>query len=153
MSIPLTIELVPRPLWRKSLKQLLPRQRWDALRRQVYRQYHHQCQACGATDTIMYCHEIWAYDDDQHVQRPEDLSALCELCHHCTHLGYAEKEARAGKLDMEALIRHLCRVTGFSPEDFDVLREAAFEQWAYRSEFTWTQDFGAWAGLLGPGEQ
>jgi hypothetical protein len=148
MSIPLTIELIPKPLWGKSLKHLLSQEEWNRLRRRVYRTCRYQCQACGATDTMMYCHEVWAYDEEQHIQRLSALLSLCELCHHIKHLGYAEKAARTGRVDMEALITHFCLVTGHNRADFEMLREVAFEQWAYRSTLDWTQDFGTWADLV-----
>ncbi|MBV9282315.1 MAG: HNH endonuclease [Chloroflexi bacterium] len=148
MTFHLSIELVPRPLWGKSLKQLLPRERWDTLRRQVYRTHRYRCQGCGATDITMYCHEVWRYDDEAHVQHLVDLVALCFLCHECIHLGHASVLAAAGKLDLEAVAAHFCRVNGYSRDDYAALREAAFELWANRSQREWTQDFGRWADLV-----
>ena len=146
-ELKLTIELVPEPLHYRSLKDLIPRKEWDKLRKPVYARYNYQCTICEAGGR-MNCHEVWDYDDVNHVQRLMDLIPLCNMCHHCKHLGYAEilGSRRPGFID--TVIEHFCRVNGVSREVFLEARGAAYRQYWERNKHTWTQDFGEYSGLV-----
>src|SRR5712691_2581439 len=93
----LTIELVPQPLWGINLHK--SRAAWDKLRKQVYAQYNYRCDICQAENVTLYCHEIWQYDDTVHIQKLNGFIALCNMCHHCKHIGHAKILAADGKLD------------------------------------------------------
>jgi 5-methylcytosine-specific restriction endonuclease McrA len=79
-TLKLTVELVPRPAWGRSLAKLLPRQEWDRIRKEVYERNNRRCTICGNGGRIT-CHEIWDYDDVNHTQRLVGFSALCGSCH------------------------------------------------------------------------
>lgn len=145
----LTIELVPRPLWYLSLYNLLPRKEWDRLRNQVYAQYDYHCGICGV-DGRMNCHEIWEYDDVNHIQRLAGLIALCNMCNHCKHILLSGTLARQGKLDLKAVVVHFCRVNRISMSEFIPIRRSALKQWNERSKHEWTQDFGEYSSLIVP---
>ena len=85
-----------------GIRGFSPAKRRDlhALRRQIYAQYHSCCGICQARGRLS-CHEIWHYDDDQHVQTLQGFIALCEWCHHMKHLGLAGVLAGEGKLDYD----------------------------------------------------
>jgi hypothetical protein len=74
----LTIELVPAPLWGKSLKRFLPAAQWDIIRRSAYREAGYHCSICG-TQGRMNAHEQWVYDDEAAVSRLTGISAICDL--------------------------------------------------------------------------
>jgi hypothetical protein len=59
----LTIELVPEPCWHNNLRSLLPKEKWDELRRKVYQDNKNQCGICGRSGKIE-AHELWVYDDE-----------------------------------------------------------------------------------------
>jgi hypothetical protein len=138
----LTIELVPATAWGANLRDVLTRAGWDQLRRTVYARFGQRCAICGAGGR-QHCHEVWQYDDAQHIQRLEGCLALCALCHHVKHLGHAGILARAGKLDMARVIAHFCAVNGCDRATFAAHRDAAFAQWHERSRYEWTTDLGA----------
>ncbi len=146
-ELKLTIELVPRPLWGRDLAKLMPRKEWDKLREQVYAQYNHLCGICGAGGR-MICHEIWHYDDENHVQHLAGFIALCGMCNSCKHMGRSGNLARQGKLDFGAVVDHFCSVNGITRAVFRKIRMAAFDQWSERSKHEWTQDFGEYSGLI-----
>ncbi len=149
-ELKLTIELVPQPLWNRSLYRFLPRKEWKKLREKVLAQYNYHCGICGAGG-VMICHEIWSYDDTNYIQRLTGLIALCTMCNDCKHMGIAGRLAARGLLDIVAVADHFCRVNNISYEEFMPIRSAAFEQWRERSKHEWEQDFGEYAGLIGNG--
>lgn len=96
VSIKLTFETVPGPLHGRSLRNLLPSDVWDIIRRKCYRLAGWKCEICGdngknqGRDWPVECHEKWAYDDVNLVQRLAGFIALCPRCHLCKHPGYAD---------------------------------------------------------------
>src|SRR6266567_619210 len=83
----LIIELVPSTCWFNNLRTRIPRGAWDKLRKKVYAEYNHRCALCQAENVRLNCHEIWQYDDTLYIQQLEGFMALCEMCHHCKHMG------------------------------------------------------------------
>ena len=110
MDLRLTIELVPSSAWGNNLRDLMAKEAWDTMRRQVYKQYKYHCGICNAGNTTMYCHEIWQYDDETWTQKLTGFIALCKMCHHCKHLGHANILAQKGELDYEQVVQHFIRV-------------------------------------------
>lgn len=143
----LMVELVPRPCWYNNMRKVMSRSVWDALRKQVYGDYHHQCGICQARGRL-HCHEIWHYDDDQHIQTLQGFIALCQWCHHVKHLGLAEILAREGKLDYTRVIAHFLTVNGCTLKDFEEHRRQAFVQWRARNRHEWRTDLGTSASLV-----
>lgn len=82
----LTVELIPSTSWFTNVRSHLPTGEWDLVRRAVYRRARYRCEVCGGRgggpdgpNHPVECHEVWAYDDEHHVQRLERLVALCPL--------------------------------------------------------------------------
>lgn len=93
--IKLTFETIPGSLHGRSLKNLLPSNVWDIIRRKCYQAAGYKCEICGGTGIDqgrrwpVECHEKWEYDDIGLVQRLVGFIALCPRCHLCKHPGYA----------------------------------------------------------------
>ena|SRR5690242_20982732 len=145
MDLRLTIELVPSTAWGHNLRDLLTREQWDTLRRLTYSHYGYRCGVCHASNTTLYCHEQWEYDDTTHLQKLVGLVALCKMCHHCKHLGHAGILASRGELDFEQMIAHFLRVNGCSRDDYDAHSRQAWATWQERSTYEWTTDIGKYA--------
>jgi hypothetical protein len=140
----LRIELVPESCWYSNLRDVLPTEAWDRIRRHVYAACGWRCAICGARGPL-HCHEVWSYDDAARIQRLEGCLALCEDCHRVKHLGYAGILASEGRLDFERLVAHFLRVNRCDRATFEQHRAAAFVEWEERSRHVWTTDFGfAW---------
>ena len=86
----LTVELVPSTVWFSSLYRLMSRETWNSIRDGIIRENGRKCQICGETAGIMNLHEIWEYDDVNHVQKLEGFILLCKMCHHVKHIGLLE---------------------------------------------------------------
>lgn len=90
----------------------------------------------------MNLHEIWKYDDKNHIQTLDGFILLCKMCHHVKHIGLAGILANEGKLDYDKVIEHFCKVNNCSKRDFERHEKDAFETWRRRSKHQWKQDFG-----------
>jgi len=137
----LTIELIPSTCWGSNLREALSKSEWDDLRHQTYNEYSHKCGICGASGRLN-CHELWKWDDGEHRQILGGLIALCDLCHHVKHIGFAEVLAGEGKLDINDVISHFCLVNRCARSDFRQHYDAALSIYEKRSQHEWTTDFG-----------
>jgi hypothetical protein len=143
----LTIELVPESLWYINPRNAMGQAKWDKLRKEVYVQYGHVCAVCTRPGRLN-CHEIWAYDDVNHVQSLQGFIALCDMCHHCKHIGYAGILASEGKLDFEKVIHHFMAVNDCTREVYEQAHTDAFTLWRERNKFTWSSNWGPYAQLM-----
>ena len=147
-SLKLTIELVPSPCWQSNLRTSMTRAHWDNLRKSAYAKYNYRCGICQANNVQLNCHEIWHYDDANHIQKLAGFIALCPMCHHCKHIGHAGILASQGKLDLEQVIEHFMQVNQCSRDVYITHRNAAFDVWRERNRFEWTTDLGTYAHLI-----
>jgi len=138
----LEIELVPSTVWYSSLYRLLPKEIWNNIRNEIIKKNGRKCQICGETEGIMNLHEIWKYDDINHIQKLEGFILLCVMCHHIKHIGLAGILASEGKLDYNKIIEHFCIVNKCTEKEFEEHSVKAFDIWRKRSKYEWKQDFG-----------
>ncbi len=143
----LEIELVPSATWWDNLRKKIPKKKWDELRRKVYVEYRHKCGICGSKGRLS-CHELWSYDDKNHIQRLVGFIALCDLCHHVKHIGLAGILASRGQLDYDAVVKHFMEVNHCDRETFEKRKEEAFTEWRERSKHEWHLDLGDYRWIL-----
>ena len=143
----LKIELVPQTSWYSNLRSNISTSDWDKLRKQVYSQYQNVCGICGSQGRLD-CHENWEYDDKKHVQKLRGFIALCDICHHVKHIGYAGILAQQGKLDFEKVIDHFMKVNNCDKTTFKAFHEEAFAQWRERSLHQWKVDLGDYKTIV-----
>lgn len=138
---PLHIELVPTTSWGDNLRSRLSKADWDRVRKHTYRRANYRCEICGGAgfqqgyNWPVECHEVWGYDDDQHVQTLVRLIALCPRCHLVKHIGRAQQ---VGKFD-EAM-GQLRAVNGWDVDSAKAHIREAFRVWQERSRHQWTLD-------------
>jgi len=129
----LTVELVPKPLWGKNLRSILPPARWAELRCHCLDVANHRCAGCGAPGN--HCHEVWEYDDIMFVQRLRTLACLCSRCHDVVHLGHAQLEGRG-----EQAFRTLMAVNEWDSFQANEHIKWAAGKWRWRNKHRWSQD-------------
>ena len=147
-ALRLTVELVPKTSWFDNLRSVLPRSVWDKRRKRTYAEYGYRCGICGAEGRLN-CHEIWEYDDENHIQRLSGFVSLCDLCHHVKHIGLAGILASEGKLDYESVVNHYMKVNGCDRKTFERHVDQAFAQWEDRSKHEWSVDLGEYQDMVG----
>jgi hypothetical protein len=137
MTMPLTVELVPKGQWGANLRSVLPKADWDRLRKAQYKKAGYVCEVCGGKGPRhpVECHEIWYYDDETNTQRLDGLVALCPTCHAVKHLGRTFAIGQGTRA-----LNHLMRVNEWNQTDAEYYVEAVFEKWSQRSQHTWTLD-------------
>ena len=104
---------VPDSCWYSNLRTILPKKAWDILRKQAYAKANGRCMICGRPAKRLEAHELWSYDEQNCVQRLEDIGALCHDCHSVIHIGRTQLVG-----DEERAIKHFCRVNGCSYSDY-----------------------------------
>lgn len=144
MSLKLTIELVPSTSWYSSLCQLLPKHIWDKIRFATYKESGYMCVVCGYKG-MLNCHEVWRYDDEQHIQFLDGFVALCRYCHLVKHIGFASDTGKGGIARKHFMIVNKC-----SLDFYESYVGHAFDVWEKRSCFTWIIDFREYADLIKP---
>lgn len=132
----LAIELIPASTWGDNLRSMLPKATWNVIRREVYLRARHQCQVCGkhwGPGQVIECHEVWHYDDDNHIQRLMGLEALCSLCHGVKHFGNPA-------IDVKDKLIHLMAVNDWDMNKAQLYIQQQFDQMFERSCFEWEID-------------
>ena len=109
----------------------------------------HKCAICGAEGQLN-CHEIWEYDDKNHIQKLKGFVALCFNCHMIKHIGMAGIKARKGLLDMDKLIEHFMKVNNVDRKTYGKHREQSRQLWKERSQHEWKTDLAEWSNLVTP---
>lgn len=138
---PLTIELVPKTAWYTNVRSNVSKEEWDRIRKKSYQNAGYVCEICGDTGLNqnhkhpVECHEIWQYDDLNHVQKLTGLISLCPNCHTVKHPGLAQMK---GKL--ETVIRQLQKVNSMTFEEAAEYLQESFLKWIDRSQHEWTLD-------------
>ncbi len=150
-NLKLTIELVPSTSWYENMRKVMSQRDWDILRKKTYADYGHKCGICEATGRLN-CHELWEFDDQKQVQTLKGFVALCDLCHHVKHIGFAGILAREGKLNMDDVEEHFCQVNGRDYPDYVNHSEKAWKLWGKRSKHDWKIELGEYASLV-PGAE
>jgi 5-methylcytosine-specific restriction endonuclease McrA len=133
----LTIELVPKTCWYTNVRSNVSKAEWERLKRLVSTRAGHVCEICGGRGGKwpVECHEVFAYDDERHVQKLVRLIALCPACHEVKHIGLSSARGKSA-----AARAHLSQVNQWSKEDAELYIEACFEIWYRRSCHEWELD-------------
>ena len=133
----LTIELVPQTAWFSNIRSMVTKENWDILRRATYKNANYRCEVCGGigSEHPVECHEIWQYDDNNHIQKLMGLTALCPSCHEVKHIGLASVRGR-----QDIAKKHLVKVNSWSKEQVDKYVDEQFEKWQQRSKHEWKID-------------
>jgi hypothetical protein len=95
----LRIEVLPKTCWNSNLRTKLKKSDWDKIRKNVYAKEEMRCHICEIQCDTLDAHEVWEFDEINHIQRLVEIIGVCKLCHNVIHYGRAqkvgyEKEAR-----------------------------------------------------------
>lgn len=139
----LSIELIPVNLWNQNVRQFLSREKWDTIRRAVYKAANNVCEICGGVGPKhpVECHEKWEYDDVNCTQTLVGFVALCPTCHGAKHLGYViATEKNSGVDDFIRVVDKLKEVNSWTDERTALYILEQFEQWETRNQKEWSCD-------------
>jgi len=137
----LEMELVPKPLWRKTVAKLLPRYRWSGIRNERICEKGERCEICNSSGPVQL-HEVWRYDDERYIQRLDGFILLCIKCHSVKHWVRTNLIASRGQVDLQELRDHFCRVNQCGPEVLKEHEKESLAKWRERSRHKWIQNLG-----------
>lgn len=137
----LTIELVPSTSWCVNLRSIISDRDWDMLRKQAYRNNKHKCEICNGSGLKqgfshpVECHEIWDYDDLNHIQTLIGLISLCPLCHKAKHYG---RTIVTNDRSLEVVNHHIRYINDMSIQELNEYIHDQFKIHRERSSHLWT---------------
>lgn len=133
----LTVELVPQTCWFSNVRDHVNKKTWDTLRKATYKKAEYLCEICGGRGDQwpVECHEIWDYDDKNHIQILKGLIALCPKCHEVKHIGLTGLRGK----EKEAKI-HLAQVNAWNDEETEIYLKKVWRIWHKRSQQEWKLD-------------
>ena len=79
--------MVPDGCWYVNLRSHLSKSDWEKLKAYARKKSNGKCAICGKSGTILDTHEVWSYDEENAVQKLEDVIAICKDCHSVIHIG------------------------------------------------------------------
>ena len=138
----LNFQLVPDGCWQVNLGSALPKEAWGRLRRAAYARAGGRCSICGAGGRLE-AHEVWSYDDKKHIQKLEDIVAVCPACHAVIHIGRTALLGREGQAQA-----HFMAVNGCTQSEYHAALGEANRIHAERSRHEWVTDISKLKDLL-----
>jgi 5-methylcytosine-specific restriction endonuclease McrA len=93
----LSIEMIPKTCWFKNLRKSLKQSDWDKIRKEVYAKENMNCHICKAKFSRLEAHEVWEFDEKNHIQKLVNIIGVCSDCHNVIHFGLSQIQGRAEK--------------------------------------------------------
>ena len=140
----LSIELTPDSVWGVTLANILPRGKWDRIRKHIYNEYDHKCGVCGLGDSLE-AHEIWAFDDKEHILKLTGFTTLCYTCHKVKHIDHWE---RVDLVEFDNLAEYFCKVNECNTVDFLAYYKKERLLQDVRSQYKWAVHFGEYEHVV-----
>ena len=109
----LEFELVPDGCWYNNLRSILSPAQWDLVRRDAYARAEGKCMICGVKTARLEAHERWSYDEEKHIQKLEDVVAVCRDCHAVIHIGRTQLKG-----DEKTASEHFMKVNGVAYAEY-----------------------------------
>ncbi len=137
----LTVELIPSTCHFSNVRTTVKPKDWDKIRFISYEAAGNKCEICKGTgiqqgyNHNIECHEIWEYDDENHIQTLIGLISLCPTCHQVKHIGRAIKIGKFSEC-----IKQLAQVNKWTREQIDAHIAQSFEVYKERSKYEWKLD-------------
>ena len=113
MKYKLNFELVPDGCWYSNLRTLLSKKQWDYIRAEAKDRADGKCMICGRKTNRLEAHERWSYDEQNAVQKLEDILSVCHDCHSVIHIGFTQLKGNAVRAE-----EHFQKVNGCSYAEF-----------------------------------
>ena len=133
----LTIELIPKTSFYTNLRSILSRKEWSDIRIDTLIKANHRCEICGGEsyNRALDCHEVWIFDDENHIQKLIKIIALCDQCHEVKHIGLAQVK---GNFDRAR--KHFMKINNINYLEANKIINEAFYIWEQRSQYKWQLD-------------
>lgn len=129
----LHIELIPKTCWGINLRTKFKKSDWDKIRKSVYEKQNICCYTCGEKCNSLDAHEMWEYDEENHIQRLSNIIGVCKSCHNAIHYGRAQKTGHEREAREQFIKVNNCEIYDFQDELLkvkdDYYRRSRIEDW------------------------
>lgn len=140
----LSIEPMPTSSRLASLAKLLPRARWNRIRRDVYRKAGYHCKVCGQQGRL-HCHEVWQYNEQTGYQWLRGFQALCQNCHNTKHILFIRDNCRRARL-----LQHFMTVNRLNEKEAEEYLTSIRHRQHMLNQRDWIVNFGSYNWQLPP---
>jgi hypothetical protein len=137
----LFVELIPSTCHFSNVRTTVKPTEWDKIRFMCYEAANNKCEICGDNGLNqgykhrVECHEVWEYDDENHIQKLKKLISLCVRCHQVKHIG------RSIAIGIEQkCYKQLAKVNKWTNEEIQQHIKDSFDLHKQRSKFQWQLD-------------
>ncbi len=113
MGYKLNFELVPDGCWYSNLRSILTKKQWDYIRKDAKERSDGRCAICGKKTDLLDAHEKWSYDEENAVQKLEDVISVCKSCHAVIHIGLTQLRGKE-----EFAEKHFIKVNNCTYADY-----------------------------------
>ncbi|MBE7061877.1 MAG: HNH endonuclease [Clostridiales bacterium] len=113
MKYKLDFELVPDSCWYSNLRTILSKKQWDFIKADAKERAEGKCMICGRKTDRLEAHERWSYDEENCVQKLEDIVSICKDCHNVIHIGRTQLKG-----DEERAEKHFMKVNNCSYAEY-----------------------------------
>jgi hypothetical protein len=129
----LEVELIPKTTWNINLRSKLKKSDWDKIRKSIYEKEKMCCHICGTQCKSLDAHEVWEFDEKNHVQRLIEIIGICKACHNTIHYGRAQQIGYGKEAITQYLKVNNCDMMDFQNELFiaqeDFYRRSKIDDW------------------------
>jgi hypothetical protein len=140
----LKMELVPRPLWGKNLRNKLGPKRWTSLRNAIAAQRKESgCAVCGSAAPLQG-HEVWDYVETETtgIATLREIRLVCQDCSSTHHFGRFQSLPGLTPEEYNRVKSHALRVNNCDMATWDEHGRESFETYERRKGLSWTVDYG-----------
>lgn len=109
----LDFEFVPDSCWYSNLRTILSKRQWDFIRQDAKNRAEGKCVICGRKTSRLEAHEKWSYDQNNAVQKLEDVIAVCHDCHSVIHMGRTQLMGDASRAENHFMSVNKCNYAQF----------------------------------------
>lgn len=136
-NLKLSIELVPSSSWYSNVRSNVSKDNWEKIKKVIFKNADYKCEICGGIGKKhpVECHEIWEYDDKNHIQKLVGCIALCPSCHRVKHYGLSSIQG----LEVPTK-KWFCKINNIDFNEANVEISKAFSTFNERSKHQWTLD-------------
>lgn len=155
MAIQTAFDLIPSSTCQASnVRSLVPERVWVRIRRQVRDEAGGRCERCGRVGRrvpgvrspgLLEAHELWSYDDVEHVQSLIKIECLCPDCHQAMHwvFNWAPTNGSEFHLGPRLAMIEMIEKIGLTEGDLGQHHAEVWRIYEERSEHDWQLELSA----------
>ena len=93
-----------------NLRKVLPRSKWDKLRKLTYERANFTCELCNSKPKRLEAHEMWYFDFKNKIQYLQRMIALCYKCHSLQHTMLLKLQHDKGFRNADYVVSHFNKI-------------------------------------------